>query len=824
MKARNVFISYKSEDYEMAAWVRSTLETNGITCWMAPSDIPGGSDYASEIPNAIANCRVFVVIISQKAQTSTWVPKELSLAVSQKKIIMPFMLENCKLRDDFNFYMTNVQRYEAYEDKVKAIQTMVREIQAILGVEKEISIQATPKAEERKKWPVAAAVCSVLILCGILVWFLFIRSQPEQPGGAAAVTGNETIADSEPVSRDETAESSTDENKNIPEAAGDNGSMEDLKGTFHITLSVSDDYRLKNYAADKQILKERIAVFSDGRPYKIIEQEDKLDLFLPEESFASETIETTLKCYISRAIRLYLVDQEGNSKPIPVQRDDLESVELHVGTIPDVDASEFNITDPTYQYITIALKDEFVEKHKPEYESWKKIVFAQDAEEMPNSYVRYFTFPVGDGKNYYVLNNDLGGKYSELVVYNLTHDSLSESFRYLIDVNTRVQWETGGDAMTAGKNQCDYDSFTDGTITFSLISREGTTQGEFVDTEEAIKARLDALGNPYAIGTSKQGDAYILAVKTTLSHINDDVIELLRKFQYGSLKDSCFEVVVQPLKEIRINGGDTNKFSLVLGKSNSYFQEKLEAFNKQRGEDAGDIYFCLGDFPVFRSKELNAEKLTLESGEFCKIVNGQTEGMQFESGSNWYTEFISTILKTNDLMKVNLVLTNWQFNPDSHGNLPTNKDFAPAFYSDAENLQKAIQEVSPDASASYYSGNLYVYLNLSLDDSFPEKAADLPQKIYEAINPKNLYLDHMVIYLIDADTNPGESAWVRFQKELASISAGKDSTLPETTDGYYYMFVLEGEKTDQYKEAIQKNTEASPFYQEHFSSIFSAGY
>lgn len=57
MADKDVFISYKAEETEEAAWVKSVLESNGISCWMAPSCIPGGSSYAVEIPQAIRNAR-----------------------------------------------------------------------------------------------------------------------------------------------------------------------------------------------------------------------------------------------------------------------------------------------------------------------------------------------------------------------------------------------------------------------------------------------------------------------------------------------------------------------------------------------------------------------------------------------------------------------------------------------------------------------------------------------------------------------------------------------------------------------------------------------
>lgn len=129
---KDVFISYKAEEREEANWVKSVLENNGISCWIAPACIPGGSNYAVEIPQAIRQVKVFVLILSSKAQSSRWVSREVDLAINEGKIVLPFMLENCALKDDFNFYLTNIQRYSAYENKVAAADKMIKEIKAIL--------------------------------------------------------------------------------------------------------------------------------------------------------------------------------------------------------------------------------------------------------------------------------------------------------------------------------------------------------------------------------------------------------------------------------------------------------------------------------------------------------------------------------------------------------------------------------------------------------------------------------------------------------------------------------------------------------------------
>ena len=128
----DVFISYSTRDMTQAEMVRDVLEKNGIPCWMAPRDIPGGSNYAREIPVAIRSCQVFVLILSENAQASNWVIKELDSAVNCGKVILPFMLEDCPLSDEFNFLLTGAQRYDAYQRKTEAMKLLVSRIQAII--------------------------------------------------------------------------------------------------------------------------------------------------------------------------------------------------------------------------------------------------------------------------------------------------------------------------------------------------------------------------------------------------------------------------------------------------------------------------------------------------------------------------------------------------------------------------------------------------------------------------------------------------------------------------------------------------------------------
>lgn len=127
----DVFISYSSKEFGAAQAVRVMLEEKGISCWMAPDSIPGGSNYTKEIPVAIRRCRVFVMILSENAQKSNWVLKELDSAVGHNKVILPFMLENFTLSDEFSFLLSGTQWYPAYIDADAELDKMVARIKSI---------------------------------------------------------------------------------------------------------------------------------------------------------------------------------------------------------------------------------------------------------------------------------------------------------------------------------------------------------------------------------------------------------------------------------------------------------------------------------------------------------------------------------------------------------------------------------------------------------------------------------------------------------------------------------------------------------------------
>jgi len=128
-----VFISYRSVEADKAYMIKEVLKKNGIGCWMAPESINPGSDYAHAIPDGIQNCKVLLLLLSQQAQESQWVEKEVLAAMEYGKVVIPFAIEKCDVVEPFSFMLRNVQRWDAYEALRDNLERLVKQIHGIVN-------------------------------------------------------------------------------------------------------------------------------------------------------------------------------------------------------------------------------------------------------------------------------------------------------------------------------------------------------------------------------------------------------------------------------------------------------------------------------------------------------------------------------------------------------------------------------------------------------------------------------------------------------------------------------------------------------------------
>ena len=113
----DVFICHSSKDAEIANAICEYLEKEAtVRCWIAPRNITGGKLYAEEIVDAIEGTQVFVLLYSKDANISNHVFSELNCAFNAEKPIIPFCIDDSKMRSRMVYYTNTSQAIMAYPD------------------------------------------------------------------------------------------------------------------------------------------------------------------------------------------------------------------------------------------------------------------------------------------------------------------------------------------------------------------------------------------------------------------------------------------------------------------------------------------------------------------------------------------------------------------------------------------------------------------------------------------------------------------------------------------------------------------------------------
>lgn len=111
----DVFISYSTKQAQYAEKIKQLLIKNDLSVWMAPDSIPPSEDYLDEIPNALANTKVVLLILTPDAELSKWVPREIATAIGANKTVIPCQLLAYDISKKFRFLLDGCQIYACYE-------------------------------------------------------------------------------------------------------------------------------------------------------------------------------------------------------------------------------------------------------------------------------------------------------------------------------------------------------------------------------------------------------------------------------------------------------------------------------------------------------------------------------------------------------------------------------------------------------------------------------------------------------------------------------------------------------------------------------------
>jgi TIR domain len=112
---RTVFISHSSKDKAIGDEICRFLETNGISCWIAPRNVMPGKNYGAAIVEAIDECAVFLLVLTNESNKSGQVVREVERAASANAVIIPLRVEPVPPSRDLEFYVSSSHWLDATE-------------------------------------------------------------------------------------------------------------------------------------------------------------------------------------------------------------------------------------------------------------------------------------------------------------------------------------------------------------------------------------------------------------------------------------------------------------------------------------------------------------------------------------------------------------------------------------------------------------------------------------------------------------------------------------------------------------------------------------
>lgn len=102
----DVFVSYKSEEIDIAMPMVTQLEKRGVKCWIAPRDIPVSLSYAKIAPRMAGSTDALILILTKASQDSPHVTAEVNKAFGGKHAIFPYQIGDFELSEEMAYFLS----------------------------------------------------------------------------------------------------------------------------------------------------------------------------------------------------------------------------------------------------------------------------------------------------------------------------------------------------------------------------------------------------------------------------------------------------------------------------------------------------------------------------------------------------------------------------------------------------------------------------------------------------------------------------------------------------------------------------------------------
>ena len=204
----DIFVSYASPDRDVAFRIVGFLEEQGVTCWVAPRDVPPGVEYGHAIISGIEQCRALVLILSDESNDSQFVRKEVERAVSKIKPVLPVRIREVTPSGSLEFFISSAQWVDAWKSPME--QHLLPLVAAIKSLGQPGAAPVRSSALPPRRRSIAPVLVSAIVLAvvaaGAGAWWLSSRATaPLAPVASAPVAAPAVSGSTAPSSGDRPA-------------------------------------------------------------------------------------------------------------------------------------------------------------------------------------------------------------------------------------------------------------------------------------------------------------------------------------------------------------------------------------------------------------------------------------------------------------------------------------------------------------------------------------------------------------------------------------------------------------------------------------------
>lgn len=793
MNSKPIFISHSSKDHAVAEKICDALENNGLKCWIAPRDIPYGKAWAGEISKTIANSCTFLFLSSENSNSSDQVSREIQLAIQHNLMIIPIRLDNSSYSDANSYYLATLHCMIEYnESKLHKLVADISDAVASQLPQQEPdapaeSQQPAQKKQKKVRKPRPMLTMGLIVLHAFL-WaaaasylFFFVEFNNIVKYSCIAIVFAAVLLPVFLCSRKaKKAYTASPAKLNVLCVTCVLGMgllfaggfflenhiwNTDISDKYVFTLEAPEEMSAVAYEQSIETVRERVKIFMGEERHSVTVDGTKINIIIPVEALGDIDPTVFMKAYISRSINLFLstaiwhlnTDQDQYPNEVEVLRSCIQSIAIKEGSPEGIDLTQHGIETDPGKYIELILDESFVAQHAETLAYYgDEISFMQDI--LTSSSYYGFTTVRSEKENvFYIYPDDILNAY-ETVVYNYSNEPMADSL--LVTVKIPTVWENINDISSAGANQCNIKDLDKDctTFTFSRPYSQTISDGEWLDTMRALKLRLDALGQPYALGTTIN-DPYTINIKTKANETNIVILKAITEnnftitggFSYTSIPDSYSQ------SQYLLSNNETEAPAVSVS---PYSDEKMQIFEMLAGYAANtskkQLYLTLGSY---RTKLLSMDVSTVDDFSALSFSTLQTStGSQpLDADTAW----VPAVIEAMYLNKLPVNLAIEAYEADNGIQLPTVEDDWIA------EIRTGLQHKVPEFNLFTLTGTLYFDFSLPVDENLPASMIDIAKQIIENVDLEASPFNSITIYYIDEVGD--ERARIFFYKSYNSI-------------------------------------------------------